>query len=66
MAGTLEGGRKAAITNKQRHGEDFYVKNGRLSQKAWEANGRKPRGFAARPDLASSAGTKGGKNRWRS
>ena len=28
MAGTLEGGKKAAATNKMRHGSDFYAKIG--------------------------------------
>lgn len=28
MAGTVVGGRKAAATNKQRHGDDFYANIG--------------------------------------
>lgn len=28
MAGTFKGGKKAAATNKQRHGKDFYAKIG--------------------------------------
>lgn len=30
MAGTKEGGRKAAMTNKLRHGEGFYAKIGQI------------------------------------
>lgn len=56
MAGTSIGGIKAAITNKAKHGEDFYVRMGRLG-------GTKSRGggFAANRELAREAGRKGGK-----
>ena len=56
IAGTLEGGRKAADTNKQRYGDDFFKKIGK-------AGGTKSRGggFAANPELAQEAGRKGGK-----
>jgi len=60
MSGTREGGLKAAKTNKEKHGEDFYVRAGQKTKEAWERNGRKPRGFAARPELARVAGAKGG------
>lgn len=30
MAGTKEGGRKAAITNRLRHGEGFYARIGQM------------------------------------
>lgn len=55
MAGTKEGGRKAAITNKQRYGEGFYKGIG-------AAGGRKSTGGAFKYDreLASRAGRKGG------
>ncbi len=55
MPGTVSGGRKAAKTNKERHGRDFYKQVGR-------AGGRKSRGggFAANPELAREAGRKGG------
>lgn len=55
MAGTKEGGRKAAITNKQRYGEGFYVGIG-------AAGGRKSTGgaFAKNRELAREAGRKGG------
>ena len=61
MAGSKIGGEKAAKTNKERHGEDFYRNIALKAQKAWEENGRKPRGFAANPELARRAGMKGGK-----
>ena len=60
MAGTSQGGKRAAQTNKERHGEDFYQRIGKLSNASWEKNGRKPRGFAANPELARAAGRKGG------
>lgn len=64
MAGTLEGGRKAAKTNKLKHGKDFYSKIGRKGGK----NGHNG-GFAAEtvgkdgltgPERAKLAGHKGG------
>lgn len=61
MAGTAKGGKRAAQTNKERHGEDFYQRIGKLSNAGWEKNGRKPRGFAANRELARVAGAKGGK-----
>ena len=60
MPGTREGAKRAAQTNKERHGDDFYQRIGKLSNAAWEKNGRKPRGFAANPELARIAGRKGG------
>ena len=60
MAGTARGGKRAAQTNKERHGEDFYQRIGKLSNAGWEKNGRKPRGFAANPELARVAGRRGG------
>lgn len=56
MAGTSEGGRKAAATNKERYGDLFYKKIG-------EAGGRLSRGggFALDRNLAIDAGRKGGK-----
>ena len=60
MAGSKSGGKRAAQTNKERHGEDFYQRIGKLSNASWEKNGRKPRGFAANRELARAAGRKGG------
>jgi len=56
MAGTKEGGKAAAATNKQKYGADFYAKIG--------ANGgRKGHtgGFFANRELARAAGQKGGR-----
>lgn len=55
MAGTLEGGKLAAETNKRLYGPQFYREIGKLG-------GQKSRngGFAARPELAREAGRKGG------
>ena len=50
------GGLKAAATNKERHGEDFYKQIGRKGGKAGKTGG-----FAADPELASRAGRIGGK-----
>ena len=58
MPGNKIGGKRAAQTNKERHGEDFYQRIGKLSNASWEKNGRMPRGFAANPELARSAGRK--------
>lgn len=55
MAGTKEGGAKAAAKNKEKYGEDFYRKIG----KAGGENGRTG-GFYARRDIAREAGRKGG------
>lgn len=55
MPGTRIGGLKAAQTNKERHGEDFYRKVGAVGGKR-----QVPKGFALNPDLARSAGSKGG------
>lgn len=56
MAGTLEGGRKASITNKKKYGENFYrdigAKGGKLG---------KTGGFWANRELARRAGAKGGR-----
>lgn len=57
MAGTKEGGKKAAKTNKLRHGEDFYIINGRKGGQAGHTGG-----FASNPELAKLAGQKGGRN----
>ena len=56
MAGTKEGGRKAAATNKAKHGEDFYANIGRKGGQNGHTGG-----FAANPQLAKIAGQKGGR-----
>lgn len=56
MAGTKDGGKAAASTNKKRYGKDFYAKIGAMG-------GKKSRtgGFAANRELARIAGAKGGR-----
>ena len=49
------GGLKAAATNKERHGKDFYKRIGRKGGKAGKTGG-----FAANPELAKRAGRIGG------
>lgn len=56
MSGTKAGGIKAAKTNLERHGADFYKK---IGQKGGQ-NGHTG-GFAANPALARVAGAKGGR-----
>lgn len=56
MAGTKEGGKKAAKTNKEKYGEDFYIRNGRKGGQ----NGHNG-GFAANRELARIAGAIGGR-----
>lgn len=56
MAGTIPGGKKAAATNKAKHGSDFYARIGAKGGR----NGRTG-GFAANRDLARIAGAKGGR-----
>ena len=56
MAGTKEGGLKAATTNKQRHGDDFYAKIGRKGGLLGRTGG-----FYANRELARRAGAIGGK-----
>lgn len=55
MAGTKAGGLKAAATNIERYGKDFYKEMGRKGGKAGNTGG-----FAANPELAKIAGRKGG------
>lgn len=56
MGGTKEGGRKARETNYKKYGPDFYR---RIGSKGGQ-NGNTG-GFAARPELAKTAGAKGGR-----
>lgn len=66
MAGSIEGGRKAALTNKLKHGADFYKRIGHLGGTSGKHNG----GFASLKrgkdgltgsERARIAGAKGGK-----
>jgi uncharacterized protein len=57
MPGTIDGGKKAAAKNKQRHGADFYARIGAMGGSKPSSE---PKGFAANRDLAREAGRKGG------
>ena len=58
MAGTIIGGRKAKETNYKKHGKDFYRI---IGSKGGQQKTSKPKGFAANPALAKTAGSKGGR-----
>lgn len=58
MSGTKLGGVKARETNYAKHGRDFYA---RIGSMGGSKTGTKPKGFAANPELASRAGTIGGR-----
>jgi hypothetical protein len=60
MSGRHAGGLLAAETNKKRHGADYYVKLGRLGGAKGTKDGT-IKGFAAHPELARTAGAKGGR-----
>lgn len=55
MAGTKIGGIKAATTNKQLYGKDFYKRIGKKGGQNGHTGG-----FAANRELAKIAGRKGG------
>lgn len=59
MAGTVTGGIRAAATNKEKFGNDFYVKIGALGGQQ-----KVRKGFAV-TGLAREAGSKGGKAKWK-
>ena len=56
MAGTKAGGQKAAATNLERHGKDFYREIGAKGGRNGHTGG-----FASNPELARIAGAKGGR-----
>ena len=58
MAGTKEGGKKAAATNKLRHGDGFYA---RIGSRGGSKSHPETRWFAQNPKAAAEAGSKGGK-----
>lgn len=55
MAGTIEGGKAAAATNKEKYGADFYARIGSKGGKLGHTGG-----FYQNRKLASEAGRKGG------
>ena len=60
MSGNKIGGRKAAKTNREKYGKDFYARIGAKGGR----NGKGPNykgGFAGNPELARIAGSIGGK-----
>ncbi len=56
MASNKAGGLKAAKTNKERYGEDWYARIGREGGQNGHTGG-----FASNPELAKIAGAKGGR-----
>lgn len=56
MSGTRLGGQKAAKTNKEKHGKDFYREIGRKGGKNGHTGG-----FYGDPKRASICGAKGGR-----
>lgn len=56
MGGTLEGGKKAAATNKLKYGRDFYARIGQMGGKLGRTGG-----FYANRELARRAGQIGGR-----
>jgi general stress protein YciG len=56
MPGTSAGAKKAAATNRARHGANFYAEIGRKGGRMGHTGG-----FAANRELARIAGAKGGR-----
>lgn len=56
MSGSKAGGLKAAKTNKERYGDDWYARIGRKGGQNGHTGG-----FASNPELAKIAGAKGGR-----
>lgn len=59
MSGTIDGGRRAAETNKAKYGEDFYRDIGSKGGRKGAKDGV-IKGFARNIELAREAGRKGG------
>ena len=70
MAGTVSGGRKAAITNRQRHGKNFYSRIAQLAGQSSDTGGfacpRVGKDGLTGPERAKVAGSIGGKSSRRS
>ena len=58
MTGTKAGGLKARNTIQEKHGKDFYKKIGTIGGSVFR---EAPRWFALHPDIAKTAGAKGGR-----
>ena len=56
MAGTVQGGKSAAATNKAKYGKDFYARIGAMGGRKGTTGG-----FAANRELAREAGRRGGR-----
>ena len=56
MAGTKDGGRKAAATNKAKYGKDFYARIGKMGGQLGHTGG-----FYVNRELARKAGQMGGR-----
>lgn len=56
MSGTKQGGKSAAITNKEKYGQDFYQKIGAIGGKKGTTGG-----FYENRDRARTAGAAGGR-----
>jgi uncharacterized protein len=56
MAGTKKGGQAAALTNRNKHGADFYARIGAMGGKKGTTGG-----FFANRELAREAGRRGGR-----
>lgn len=59
MSGTINGGRRAAITNKAKHGNDFYKRIGSIGGKLGTTGGFGQGDIGK--ERAKIAGAKGGK-----
>lgn len=59
MAGNTESAKRAAQTNKDKYGEDYYREIGALGGKA----NKKPRWLQLHPEKAREIGRKGGRPR---
>lgn len=61
MAGTIEGGKKAAAKNKELYGSDFYARIGAEGGKRNFKDHGVLKGFALNSDRARTAGQIGGR-----